>query len=333
MTNLIRALINFLELKGAKTMNIPTGSQTRPKFTASLAILAMFLHATPALATIDNTATVTGTAPGGATINDAATENVDVVDDAPALLVSKSGAITNDVDGDNLADAGDTLTYTYVITNNGNVTVNDVSITDTEDAVGALAFVVPISVTTDNGAAAAGTLGDSTDTVTGDGDWDKLGPGDVITFTSTYTVQPGDITGAGAGDNELDNSAVANGTYNPGTGNITVSSAADTFVVPLDTQSGLTVTKVADDDTNVAAGQVITYTYTVTNTGNTPVTGVSLADTHNGVPGALTPSFVSFTTNTGSTNSGNTITLLQPGDVAQFTATYTVQQADVDNRQ
>ena len=69
-------------------------------------------------------------------------------------------------------------------------------------------------------AAAAGTLNDSTDTITGDGAWDKLGPGDVITFTSSYTVVAGDLNSAGGGtgtgfsggaepDGYLDNTATA----------------------------------------------------------------------------------------------------------------------------
>ena len=98
-------------------------------------------------------------------------------------------------------------------------------------------------------------------------------------------------------------------------------------------QPQLSITKTADDDTEVAAGQTITYTYVVTNTGNVPISGITLSDEHKGVVGALTPAFSSFTTNTGSTNSGNTITVLQPGDVAVYTATYTVTQTDVDTLQ
>ena len=51
---------------------------------------------------------------------------------------------------------------------------------------------------------------------------------------------------------------------------------------------------------------------------------------------ALVPAFSSFTINNGdgagnfSANSGNTLTVLYPGDQATFTATYTVLQDDVD---
>jgi hypothetical protein len=313
------------------------------RFGVSAAVLAVFLNAAPSLAvpTIENTVTATATAPGGATITVTDTENVDVVDDTPSVSVVKTAffAPGGDVDGDGRADAGDTISYSFVVTNTGNVTLKDVKVTDTDDAVGPNPTVAtPTLVTTDSGTvppaqlAAAGQLNDSSDAGTPDSDWDVLGPQDVVTFTATYSVLPADIAGAGGGDNEIDDVATVTGNYNPGTGNITVTGTSSAATV-LDTQSALTITKVANDTTDVVAGQVVTYTYTVTNTGNVPLTAIALSDTHNGVLNALTPAFQSFTTNTGSTNSGNTITLLQPGDVAVFTAPYTVKQIDIDTRQ
>ncbi|MCB0137905.1 MAG: hypothetical protein KDD75_22565, partial [Caldilineaceae bacterium] len=231
----------------------------------------------PAYATIDNTVTVSGTAPGGATITASATENVDVQDDAPSIQVVKSVAFApgGDVDGDGKADAGDTLAYTYTVTNTGNVTVTSVAVTDAHDGVGTAPVVaVPTTVTTDNGTVAAGTLNDSIDTVTGDGNWDVLGPGDVITFTASYMVVSGDITGLGGGtgtglsgnaepDGFLDNTATVTASYDDGTGAVSVTDS-DTRNIQLDIAPSLAITKVADDDTDVVAGQTITYTYTVT---------------------------------------------------------------------
>lgn len=313
---------------------------------APLALMIALTQVIPAYATIDNTVTVTGTRPDGSTITETATENVDVADDAPAIQVVKavSFAPGGDVDGDGRADAGDTLNYTYTVTNTGNVTLASVAVSDAHDGVGtAPTVVVPAAVTTDNGTVAAGTLGDSSDTVTGDGNWDTLGPGDVITFTSSYVVAPGDISGMGGGtgtglsgnaepDGFLDNTATVTSSYDDGTGAVAVTDT-DTRNVQLDVQPSLQISKVADDDTDVVAGQTVTYTYTVTNNGNVPITNITLSDEHKGVVGALTPAFQSFTTNTGSTNTGNTITVLQPGDVAVYTATYTVTQDDVDNLQ
>jgi uncharacterized repeat protein (TIGR01451 family) len=332
----------------AANSNCPAKSKRALRLTAALpALIAALAQSMPAYATIDNTVTITATVPGGGTINPTATENVDVADDTPTVAVLKSISFANagdDVDSDGMADAGDTVTYTYTVTNTGNVSLSDVTVTDAHDGAGTAPVVaVPTSVTTDNGSAAAGTLGDSTDTVTGDGDWDKLGPADVIVFTSTYTVVAADLTAAGGGtgtgftgnpepDGYLDNTATVAGTYDDGTGPVTVT-GVDTRSIALDIQPSLLITKVADDTTDVVAGQLITYTYTVTNNGNVPITSITLSDTHKGVVGALTPAFQSFITNTGSTNAGNTITLLQPGDVAVYTATYTVTQSDIDTLQ
>ena len=261
---------------------------------APLAMAAILWQVIPAFATIDNSVTVTGTAPGGATITDTATENVDVADDAPTISIVKAisfAAPGDDADGDGKADVGDKVTYTYTVTNTGNVSLTAVAVSDAHDGLGTAPTVaLPASVTTDNGSAAAGTLNDSTDTVTGDGAWDKLGPGDVITFTSDYTVVAGDLSGAGGGtgtgfsgaaepDGYLDNTATATSGYNDGTGNVAVTDT-DTRSIELDIQPSLLISKAADDDTNVVAGQVITYTYTVTNAGNVPITNVIQALQH-----------------------------------------------------
>jgi Domain of unknown function DUF11 len=313
---------------------------------APIALVVAMAQVVPAYASVDNTVTVTGTAPGGVVITETATENVFVVPDSAAVTVVKaiSFAPGGDVDNDGIADVGDSIAYTYTVTNSGNVTLANVSVADAHDGVGTAPTVaVPAVVTTDSGSIAAGTLNDSSDPVTGDGDWDVLGPGDVIVFTAGYIVVNGDLTGAGGGigtsftgaaepDGYLDNTATASATYDDGTGPVIVTDD-DTRSIQLDIAPSLLISKIADDDTDVIAGQTVTYTYTVTNNGNVPITGITLSDEHKGVVGALTPVFGSFTTNTGSTNTGNTINVLQPGDVAVYTATYTVTQDDVDNLQ
>jgi uncharacterized repeat protein (TIGR01451 family) len=239
------------------------------------------------------------------------------------------------VNSNGLVDAGDQIIYTYVVHNNGNVSLTDVNVNDIHDGTGApLTFVTPTVVTTDNGNAPAGTLNDSVDNGTiSDGDWDKLGPDDFITFTSApYTVVPGDLTAPTSADADIDGTVTAAGSYDPGTGPSTVTGTGSA-PVPLNIVPSMTVSKVASQDTNVPAGTIITYTYRVRNTGTVPITNVTLTDTHKGVVGALTPTFALWITNTGSTNTGNTINTLAPGDEAEFTAQYTVTQSDVDTLQ
>lgn len=310
------------------------------KIAGPLALMLLMAGSITAYAAVTNSVTVTGTGPSGPPggVTDTANESVDVEDNAPAINVVRTFIFApgGDVNGNGLADVGDQIVYSYAVTNSGNVTLRDVAVNDVHDASGApLSFITPTAVTTDAGSAGAGTLNDSSDVgATVDGDWDILGPDDVITFTSApYTIVPGDLALAtSTADNDIDGTVTASGNYDPGAAPVVVNGTSSS-PVPLNILPSLEVTKVADLDTNVPAGTTVTYTYRVRNNGTVPITNVTLADTHKGVLNALTPLFVSFITNTGSTNTGNTINVLAPGDEAEYTATYIVTQSDVDTLQ
>jgi hypothetical protein len=134
----------------------------------------------------------------------------------------------------------------------------------------------------------------------------------------------------------IDNTANASGTY----GALQVLSNDVTVQVPVNTLSSMQVTKTADDTTDVTAGQVVTYTYVVRNTGNTALNNISLADSHNAsgpvpVPGG---EFLSDDQGTSGDSSDATAndgiwSSLAPGDAITLTATYTVTQSDVDDLQ
>jgi hypothetical protein len=135
----------------------------------------------------------------------------------------------------------------------------------------------------------------------------------------------------------IDNSALAAGNY----GGVPVLSNSSAASVPVDTApSGMTVTKTADDDTDVIAGQVITYTYVVTNTGSQSLSNVSLSESHNGsgpppVPGGefLSSDVGAPGDSTDATPGDGVWSVLAPGDSITMTATYTVTQSDVDTLQ
>lgn len=323
---------------------IKPSSMLKRLSTSIVALALVAFQIVPAFATINNTVTANGTAPGGIPVTGNSNATVAVVVAAPAISVVKTITFApgGDANGNNKADPGDVLNYKFTVTNTGNVSLKDVKVTDVNDGVGApVTVVVPSVVTTDNGTAAAGTLGDSVNASTTK--WDKLGPADVITFTAAYTVVAGDIASAGGGtgtgasggaepDGFLDDKATTTANYVNGVTTTPVT-ASDKKSIQLNIQPGIQVTKVASKTTNAAAGDVITYTYTVKNTGNTPVNNITLADTHNGVLGALVPAFVAFNVGNTSTHTGNTINSLSPGDSATYTATYTVTQTDVDTRQ
>ena len=304
----------------------------------TIAMAVAAFQIVPAFATIDNTVTASGTGPGGVAVTGTATANVGVILADPTVTVVKTITFTTDNDVIGKADAGDVLNYSFMVKNTGNVTLKDVKVTDANDGVGAaVAVVVPTAVSFD-----AAPLGDSSNASSNK--FDILKPGDEATFTGSYTVVAGDIASAGGGsglgsnagaaepDGYLDDKATVTADYFNGTTTTAVTNS-DKKSIQLNINPVLLVTKTADKTINVIAGDVITYTYPDKNNGNTPINGINLADTHNGVAGALVPSFVSFNAGSTSTNSGNIITLLQPGDSATFTASYTVTQTDIDTHQ
>jgi uncharacterized repeat protein (TIGR01451 family) len=135
----------------------------------------------------------------------------------------------------------------------------------------------------------------------------------------------------------IDNTAVAEGIYAaapvtslPDTVNVSV-------VAPI---SHMQVTKSANPTSNLNAGDVVTYTYTVKNEGNVTIHNITLADVHNAAGPAPLPSFETVSIDAPPANDSSDAnpgdgewTNLAPGDTITFTATYTVQQADVDQRQ
>ncbi len=332
-----------------QTTNLRSGISAlallRNRFAAGgVAIVTGVASVTPAFATMDNTVTVTGTAPGGAPVTDTATENVDMVDAAPVLTVTKvatydlgAGVQTADGTTDELP-AGTVITYTYTVTNDGNVGVTNVALSDDHgvDADGTLGTII-MGALTDNSPAS-----DSTDDGF-DNDWDYLAPGDLVTWTATYTVTPADIaTQSDDGDGDLENTVTASAGYTNSAGLPDTVTGTATEIVDLeDANPSLLVTKVADDTTDVVLNQVITYTYTVTNNGNVPITGIALSDAHGGSGTAPAPDADAATlTDNGTTGDSPNLTTgdnewdtLAPGDVLTVTATYTVTQSDIDNLQ
>ncbi len=231
---------------------------------------------------VSNTATVTGidTADDPATATDPHTEPLP---QDPSILLAKSGTF-NDQSGDGFADAGETISYAFTVTNTGNVTLTGVTLADTVGGVSLLGG--PIA-----------TL--------------AVGAVDTTTFTGSYTLSQADVD-AGT----FTNTATVTG-IDP---NDEPVSDSDSDTQPLAQDSSIALEKTGtlnDDDgtTGVSAGDTISYAFSVTNTGNVTLTGVTLADTVGGV-----------------TLLGGPIATLAVGavDSTTFTGSYTLSQADVD---
>lgn len=140
-------------------------------------------------ATIDNTVIVTGSSPTGT--NDViatADETVDVVDALNELNIVKTATLNDEINSDGFAQAGETITYTFDVTNSGNVTLTNVGVNDTTNATNGPVVPTGEVIFVDGGAFTS----DSTDAAI-DGVWDRLAPGDTVRFSATYTVTQSDV--------------------------------------------------------------------------------------------------------------------------------------------
>ncbi|MFF7458181.1 DUF6923 family protein [Kitasatospora sp. NPDC008115] len=234
---------------------------------------------------IKNTATAHGTAPGDTAPTVSQPDSATVTaTSAPALKVVKSATTSQP---DRLV-LGEQITYSFVVTNTGNVTLKDVKVNET--------------TFTGTGAAPVATC-PTTEAA-------SLAPGAEMICTATYTVTQADVD-AGSIKN------IATGTGNPPTGPPPVSPPSE-VTVPAPNDPALTVVKSSSTD-KLVAGEKITYSFRVTNTGNVTLKDVKVTEGAFTGTGALDP--VSCPSGAAS---------LPPGASVTCTATYTVTQADVD---
>ena len=141
--------------------------------------------------------------------------------------------------GNELADAdGDVLNYRVVVTNTGNITLTDVTVTD------------PLT-------------GQNLTGLT-------LNPGESQEFETSYTLKQSDLDDQGGGDGDIDNTVTADSAE---TGPEEASAAALLVYNP-----GLSIEKTADVEEVDEIGDVIQYTIAVSNTGNITLSGVTVVD-------------------------------------------------------
>jgi len=182
---------------------------------------------------ISNTATASALELSGATVtSDSSTATVTATQ-APHLTLVKSASPTS------VAAKDDVVSYSFHVTNDGNVTLNGIAIDD--------------------------PMLSSVNCPTAD-----LAPSDDEICTASYTVTQADVD-AGS----ITNTATAAGatTADPG---VPVISPASTAAVSVVQNAALTLTETSDIHTVTGGGQVITYTFHVVNGGNVTITGVAV---------------------------------------------------------
>jgi len=101
----------------------------------------------------------------------------------------RSLSVSKSADAADLTNAalGQEINYNYVVTNDGDQIITNVTLNDAHGGSGTNPVPGNETLTTD-----VGPTGDSTDAAA-NGTWDTLGPGDSVTFTATYFVTQSDI--------------------------------------------------------------------------------------------------------------------------------------------
>ncbi len=242
---------------------------------------------------VQNTATAEGTDPYNTVVTD--DSGTSTTNDTPTVVnLTQGPAIALIKTADTAAlqsppQAGDIITYNFRVENTGNVTLTNVTITD--PLLGGTVPGGPIA---------------------------SMNPGDVdtLTFSADYTLTLADMAAG-----EVQNTATTTGT--PPTGPaVSDDSGTDNtndvpLVTPLAQAPSILLEKFVDAAPHLAGsvvGDLVEYTFTVTNTGNIPLNNVTVTDALAGV-----------------TVNGGPIPVLNPGvaDSTTFTATYNLTAGDI----
>ena len=202
------------------------------------------------------------------------------------------------------AGAGATVTYSYLITNTGNVTLTDVhprdtafSGTGTPSAITCTAVVPTTRSTVVPTTRSKGQLPARTSIV--------LDPGQSGTCTDTYK-----LTQADADAGKVTNTATATGTPPAGPAVISAPSSA-TVTIP--GHPVIVILKTASPTSLSRAGDTVRYRYLVTNTGNVTLADIKVNDLLRGLSAIACPSAA-----------------LDPGRAMTCTASYRLTQANVN---
>ena len=275
---------------------------------------------------------------GGFDVSDVSDDGIDtdgnLVNDKTITLLNiqtgvevvKTAVLTDD--GDGLPSAGDVITYTIVILNTGNVTLENLNLSDVHKrGPFASGTVVPF----DSGPTFTSATAGSSSTL--------LLAGGQLTYTATYTVVGADVT-AGLMSNRAtiaaDDVTAANNSVSDNSddgddldGNTTddPTEVKLTYDGKLDVSKTVQVTQA--DPNKIELGDTAVYTIVVTNTGNVRLTNISLNDQLSGVNGvslSLDSPGVKFVSSSGGSASGT----LEVGESASYTATFTVNQEAID---
>src|SRR5690606_20576148 len=210
-----------------------------------------------------------GDTPYDPTDPDSPDHRTEVPAEQVADLTFLKEASLGDTNGNTKADKDEVITYTFTVTNTGTVTLSDVEVTDGLPNIGAITFDAAVSDTTVEG---------------------TLLPGESSVYRATYTVTQDDVDAGGVWNQAIATVEVPEGVTpleptpstpdenNPGKPGDTPYDPTDPdspdnrTEVPAEQIADLTFLKEAslgdtNGNTKADKDEVITYTFTVKNTG------------------------------------------------------------------
>ncbi|MCZ6594582.1 MAG: VWA domain-containing protein, partial [Bacteroidetes bacterium] len=212
-----------------------------------------------------------------------------------AIQIEKT-ASPNDPQNCNPIAVGEDITYTFTVTNQGNIGITDVEVNDP--------LIDPVNPIP--GPASGDTNND-----------DVLDISEVWIYTAIYTVTQADIT-----NGQVDNTADVDGTVTGSSASFGVNDS-DSESVELCQNAEISITKASDGDTGNCnpynVNDTVNYTFTVTNEGDVDITNVVVTD-------PLLGGVVAGPASGDANNPG----VLDVGEVWTYNASYNVTQADID---
>lgn len=239
------------------------------------------------------------------------------------LTAQKTVTSVADTNGDLKDSAGDTVNFEITVSNTGEVDYESVSLSNDTLTRGTDGTGVTFTMT------APSTNDNTVDTT--------LAVGETWTYTASYVLTQDDIDAGGVSNiatftGTPRNSITPESVETSSTGNTTIGAgngSATSKVITQDPSINGTKTAALTNDVGsdgFGVGDTVTYTVTATNTGNVTLTNVGVySDTLTQADDtAPANSLSSFTIET------NGSTTLAPGESVSFTATYLVDQADID---
>jgi uncharacterized repeat protein (TIGR01451 family) len=276
-------------------------------FTASYSLKQLDIN----VGHIDNQAKATGKTITNVVVSDLSDDNSPLENDKTIIPLVQESKVTLLKDGavnlgsDGTATVGDKITYSFSVSNPGNVSLSNVVISDVP-----LGLNVPITYLSGD----TGTTG-------------IIDPGEVWKYRAIYSITQADIN-AGQVVNHATVNAIAPGNVpvqdlsdrvDPAGDAPTIKSLAPKPLVALVKRAGSVVDANSNNVTNV--GDTVTYTFTVTNPGNVALHNVAITD----VP--LLALGVPITYVAGDLNPIGT---LEPTEVWTYSAVYPLTQANID---